>query len=147
MHLCLSCVSKLAESRKVWHAMTWLPVISASAESQLLTPVLQASVQSLHFNSCTLHLHVPHGCPILPITNAVKSCSMIPSLTQTSTAVPITPPCSVCSFPANTNSLIPASMYGKLAKEFPNLRGVKNTFQDTPLAKQFKDAAPDRQAR
>ena len=36
-------------------------------------------------------------------------------------------------------------MYGKLAKEFPNLAGIKNTFQDTPLAKQFKDAAPDRQ--
>ena len=37
-------------------------------------------------------------------------------------------------------------MYGRLAKEYSNLRGVKNTFQDTPLAKQFKDAAPHCQA-
>ena len=53
----------------------------------------------------------------------------------------------VCSFPANTNSLISPALYGKLAKQYKHLSGIKNTFQDTPLAKQFKDAAPDRQAR
>ena len=46
------------------------------------------------------------------------------------------------NFPANTNSLISPQLYAELAAEFPVLRGVKNTFEDIPLAKQFKDAAP-----
>lgn len=46
------------------------------------------------------------------------------------------------NFPANTSSLISPQMYAALAGEFPVLRGVKNTFEDIPLARQFKAAAP-----
>ena len=51
------------------------------------------------------------------------------------------------NFPANTNSLISPQLYADLAHEFPVLRGIKNTFEDTPLAKQFKEAAPQLQVR
>ncbi|KAK9818580.1 hypothetical protein WJX74_002946 [Apatococcus lobatus] len=46
------------------------------------------------------------------------------------------------NFPANTNSLISPEMYARLAKDFPLLRGIKNTFADIPLCTEFKEAAP-----
>lgn len=54
-------------------------------------------------------------------------------------------PVFIYNFPANTNCLVSPGLYAQLAEEFPNLRGVKNTFEDTQLAKQFKDAAPELQ--
>ncbi|KAK9791555.1 hypothetical protein WJX73_001960 [Symbiochloris irregularis] len=54
-------------------------------------------------------------------------------------------PVYVYNFPANTNCMVSPKLYAQLAQEFPNLRGVKNTFENTQLAKQFKDAAPQLQ--
>ena len=45
------------------------------------------------------------------------------------------------NFPANTNSLVSPEMYMRLAKDYPLLRGIKNTFADIPLATKFKQAA------
>ena len=49
------------------------------------------------------------------------------------------------NFPANTGALISPELYAKLGKEFPHLQGIKNTFNDLPLSKRFKDALPDKQ--
>ena len=49
------------------------------------------------------------------------------------------------NFPANVNSLISAELYSDLAKEFPQLKGIKNTFDDLPLSKTFKEKVPDSQ--
>ena len=49
------------------------------------------------------------------------------------------------NFPANVNSLISAELYSDLAKEFPQLKGIKNTFDDLHLSKTFKEKVPDSQ--
>lgn len=49
------------------------------------------------------------------------------------------------NFPANTGGLVSADLYGKLAKEFSQLKGIKNTFDDLPLSKSFKEKAPHAQ--
>lgn len=51
------------------------------------------------------------------------------------------------NFPANTGALISPELYSKLGKEFDQLKGIKNTFNDLPLSKKFKDALPDRQVK
>ena len=49
------------------------------------------------------------------------------------------------NFPANTGGLIPADLYADLAKEFTQLKGIKNTFDDLPLSKTFKEKVPQAQ--
>lgn len=50
------------------------------------------------------------------------------------------------NFPQHTGNFISPQLYKRLGQDFPLLRGIKNTFDDVPLAKQFKEALPDRQA-
>ncbi|EIE24797.1 aldolase [Coccomyxa subellipsoidea C-169] len=49
------------------------------------------------------------------------------------------------NFPAHTGNMIGPALYARLAHDFPLLRGIKNTFDDVPMAQQFKYAMPDRQ--
>ncbi|CAL8464129.1 g3664 [Coccomyxa elongata] len=49
------------------------------------------------------------------------------------------------NFPSNTGNMIGADLYKRLCHDFPLLRGIKNTFDDVPLAKQFKDSVPSHQ--
>jgi dihydrodipicolinate synthase/N-acetylneuraminate lyase len=49
------------------------------------------------------------------------------------------------NFPAHTGNMIGPGLYARLAHDFPLLRGIKNTFDDVPMAQQFKYALPDRQ--
>lgn len=51
------------------------------------------------------------------------------------------------NFPANVNTLISADLYSTLAKEFPQLKGIKNTFDDLPLSKTFKEKVPHGQVK
>lgn len=49
------------------------------------------------------------------------------------------------NFPANTGGLITEDLFKKLTQRFPQLKGIKNTFDDMPLQKKFKAATPDKQ--
>jgi 4-hydroxy-tetrahydrodipicolinate synthase len=50
------------------------------------------------------------------------------------------------NFPQHTGNFISPQLYKRLGHDFPMLRGIKNTFDDVPLAIEFKQALPDRQA-
>lgn len=49
------------------------------------------------------------------------------------------------NFPANVGALITSDLYTRLLAKFPQLKGIKNTFDDLPLQRQFKADAPDGQ--
>lgn len=49
------------------------------------------------------------------------------------------------NFPANVGGLVSAELYADLAKEFEQLKGIKNTFDDLPLSKTFKEKVPHAQ--